>query len=213
MTRPLSAEPDDGLLTLRHAIMKLPLEYREPLVLQVLGGFSTEEIARELDAVLDRGADAPVPRAQQAARHLRGRPPAAGCRRTRGAGDELRRRPAADRRRPAGDASRELAAHLEGCPDCGAFQRRDAQLETDLRRALQEPPDHRAAASPGSSPAQWREWALAASVLLAGVCGARRSGCCVRARRWRARSWCTCRGSRRAGLRPSRRAPPASSRC
>ena len=38
--------------------MKLPLEYREPLVLQVLGGFSTEEIARELtlspSAVLTR---------------------------------------------------------------------------------------------------------------------------------------------------------------
>jgi RNA polymerase sigma-70 factor, ECF subfamily len=42
------AEPDDELLALRHAIMRLPIEYREPLVLQVLGGFSTEEIAREL---------------------------------------------------------------------------------------------------------------------------------------------------------------------
>src|ERR1700691_4567400 len=30
----LSVEPDDGLLMLRYAIMKLPLEYREPLVLQ-----------------------------------------------------------------------------------------------------------------------------------------------------------------------------------
>jgi RNA polymerase sigma-70 factor (ECF subfamily) len=28
--------------------MRLPIEYREPLLLQVLGGFSTEEIAREL---------------------------------------------------------------------------------------------------------------------------------------------------------------------
>jgi RNA polymerase sigma-70 factor, ECF subfamily len=44
----LSVEPDDGLLMLRYAIMKLPLEYREPLVLQVLGGFSTQEIASEL---------------------------------------------------------------------------------------------------------------------------------------------------------------------
>jgi RNA polymerase sigma-70 factor, ECF subfamily len=43
-----SAEPGDDLYTLRHAIMRLPIEYREPLVLQVLGGFSTEEIAREL---------------------------------------------------------------------------------------------------------------------------------------------------------------------
>ena len=38
--------------------MKLPDEYREPLVLQVLGGFSTAEIAAELEltqpAVLTR---------------------------------------------------------------------------------------------------------------------------------------------------------------
>jgi RNA polymerase sigma-70 factor, ECF subfamily len=50
--------PDGDLLTLRHAIMKLPIDYREPLLLQVLGGFSTEEIARELSlsstAVLTR---------------------------------------------------------------------------------------------------------------------------------------------------------------
>jgi len=45
---PRLAEPDGDLLTLRHAMMRLPLEYREPLVLQILGGFSTEEIAREL---------------------------------------------------------------------------------------------------------------------------------------------------------------------
>jgi len=45
---PRQAGPDDDLTTLRDAIMRLPLEYREPLVLQVLGGFSTEEISREL---------------------------------------------------------------------------------------------------------------------------------------------------------------------
>jgi RNA polymerase sigma-70 factor, ECF subfamily len=45
---PKLAEPDGELFALRHAIMRLPIEYREPLVLQVLGGFSTEEIAREL---------------------------------------------------------------------------------------------------------------------------------------------------------------------
>ena len=45
---PARAEPGGDLYTLRHAIMRLPIEYREPLVLQVLGGFSTEEIAREL---------------------------------------------------------------------------------------------------------------------------------------------------------------------
>jgi RNA polymerase sigma-70 factor (ECF subfamily) len=39
---------DGDLFTLRHAIMRLPIEYREPLLLQILAGFSTEEIAREL---------------------------------------------------------------------------------------------------------------------------------------------------------------------
>jgi RNA polymerase sigma-70 factor (ECF subfamily) len=45
---PRVAEPEGELFALRHAIMRLPIEYREPLLLQVLGGFSTEEIAREL---------------------------------------------------------------------------------------------------------------------------------------------------------------------
>ena len=44
----LAIEGDAGLLDLRRAIMQLPDEYREPLVLQVLGGFSTAEIAAEL---------------------------------------------------------------------------------------------------------------------------------------------------------------------
>lgn len=43
-----AAGADAQLLTLRYAIMRLPIEYREPLVMQVLGGFSTGEIAREL---------------------------------------------------------------------------------------------------------------------------------------------------------------------
>ena len=45
---PVSVDTEDDLFALRHGIMKLPLEYREPLVLQVLGGFSTGEIAQEL---------------------------------------------------------------------------------------------------------------------------------------------------------------------
>jgi RNA polymerase sigma-70 factor (ECF subfamily) len=43
-----ASDADGDLFTLRNAIMRLPIEYREPLLLQVLGGFSTEEIAREL---------------------------------------------------------------------------------------------------------------------------------------------------------------------
>ena len=42
------ADADGDLFTLRNAILRLPLEYREPLILQILGGFSTEEIASEL---------------------------------------------------------------------------------------------------------------------------------------------------------------------
>ena len=35
-------------IEMREALQELPLAYREPLLLQVLGGFSCEEIAREL---------------------------------------------------------------------------------------------------------------------------------------------------------------------
>ncbi len=44
----LAVDGDAGLTDLRGAILKLPDEYREPLVMQVLGGFSTTEIAQEL---------------------------------------------------------------------------------------------------------------------------------------------------------------------
>jgi RNA polymerase sigma-70 factor, ECF subfamily len=44
----LATDGDAGLEDLRRAIMQLPDEYREPLVLQVLGGLSTTEIGAEL---------------------------------------------------------------------------------------------------------------------------------------------------------------------
>jgi RNA polymerase sigma-70 factor (ECF subfamily) len=54
----LAADEQIELAEMRAAIFKLPDEYREPLVLQVLMGYSTAEIARELDlsgpAVLTR---------------------------------------------------------------------------------------------------------------------------------------------------------------
>jgi RNA polymerase sigma-70 factor (ECF subfamily) len=47
------AAPEDGeLAALRLAILKLPDDYRIPLVMQVIGGFSTQEIARELEISL-----------------------------------------------------------------------------------------------------------------------------------------------------------------
>jgi RNA polymerase sigma-70 factor (ECF subfamily) len=42
------ATETDELVGLRLAITQLPDEYRVPLVMQVLGGFTTDEIAREL---------------------------------------------------------------------------------------------------------------------------------------------------------------------
>jgi RNA polymerase sigma-70 factor, ECF subfamily len=54
----LAAADDQELTELRAAIFKLPAEYREPLVMQVLMGYSTAEIAAELElsnaAVLTR---------------------------------------------------------------------------------------------------------------------------------------------------------------
>lgn len=54
----LAAVEDQDLRDVRAALLKLPDEYREPLVLQVLMGYSTAEIASELNlsgpAVLTR---------------------------------------------------------------------------------------------------------------------------------------------------------------
>jgi RNA polymerase sigma-70 factor (ECF subfamily) len=44
----LAAADDQELVELRAAIFRLPGEYREPLVMQVLMGYSTAEIAAEL---------------------------------------------------------------------------------------------------------------------------------------------------------------------
>ena len=54
----LAAAEEQDLSEMRAALFKLPDEYREPLLLQVLMGYSTAEIARQLDlsgpAVLTR---------------------------------------------------------------------------------------------------------------------------------------------------------------
>jgi RNA polymerase sigma-70 factor, ECF subfamily len=53
-----AAEQSEEITELRRAMLRLPDEYREPLVLQVLMGYSTAEVARELElsnaAVLTR---------------------------------------------------------------------------------------------------------------------------------------------------------------
>jgi RNA polymerase sigma-70 factor (ECF subfamily) len=44
----LAAAEEQDLAEMRAALFKLPDEYREPLVMQVLMGYSTADIAREL---------------------------------------------------------------------------------------------------------------------------------------------------------------------
>lgn len=72
----LAAADQQELGELRRAILRLPHEYREPLVMQVLGGFSTREIAQELGltqgAVLTR-----LFRARDRLREVYGLPPRA----------------------------------------------------------------------------------------------------------------------------------------
>lgn len=50
----LAAEEDAGLAEMREALFRLDDEYREPLVLQVLMGYSTKEIADQMG--LNQGA-------------------------------------------------------------------------------------------------------------------------------------------------------------
>ena len=69
---------DSEIQALHGAILQLPIEYREPLIMQVLGGFSVDEIARELSlsasAVLTR-----LFRARNKLRTLYGLTPAPDC--------------------------------------------------------------------------------------------------------------------------------------
>jgi RNA polymerase sigma-70 factor, ECF subfamily len=71
-------DADPEIADLRRAMLALPDEYREPIVLQVLGGFSTGEIATELGlsvpAVLTR-----LFRARNKLRDMYGVAPAAGA--------------------------------------------------------------------------------------------------------------------------------------
>jgi RNA polymerase sigma-70 factor (ECF subfamily) len=74
----LLSRDDSDVHALRSAILQLPIEYREPLIMQVLGGFSVDEIARELSlsasAVLTR-----LFRARNKLRILYGLAPAPDC--------------------------------------------------------------------------------------------------------------------------------------
>ena len=67
-------------------------------------------------------------------------------------------------------AGRELEEHLRGCVDCREFREQMRSLNAGIRRALAEPPNFSVprAARPGTV---WREYALAASVMLAMALG------------------------------------------
>ena len=171
-----------GCDDLRRAIMQLPDEYREPLVMQVLGGLTTAEIAAELKltqpAVLTR-----LFRARNRLRvDLRARSP----RRTRNehAGHRLPPRASAIGGDPH-DLPPEVTAHLATCAAC-CRDSADETLALDgrLRAALELPLTkfRKSRAAPA------RRFALAASVVLAPLIGRRLLVLVARSRRWPAKS-------------------------
>ncbi len=67
-------------------------------------------------------------------------------------------------------AGRELEEHVRGCADCRALREEMRRLNADIRRALAEPPNLSGRAARGGAP-PWREYALAAGVVLAMAAG------------------------------------------
>ena len=67
-------------------------------------------------------------------------------------------------------AGPELEEHLRGCEDCRALRAEMQRLNADIRRALEEPPVVRVTHAPRPQHA-WREYALAAGVVLAMAAG------------------------------------------
>ena len=61
----------------------------------------------------------------------------------------------------------ELEEHLRGCAGCAAFRAEMLRVNAALRRAFEEPPDIRAAGARRAPLPHWRQWALAASVVIA----------------------------------------------
>ena len=65
-----------------------------------------------------------------------------------------------------GGAPPGLEEHLRGCPACSRFREEMRTLDANIRRALEQPPEI-ARARARVAPRVWRQWALAASVVLA----------------------------------------------
>lgn len=72
-----AADPSDGI-ALRESLRRLPVGYREPLLLQVVGGFSCAEIA----AMMELTEGAVMTRLTRARMALRGRPESRASERT-----------------------------------------------------------------------------------------------------------------------------------
>jgi hypothetical protein len=66
---------------------------------------------------------------------------------------------------PAGSTP-ELEEHVRGCAACAQLRREMRALDSDILRALQQPPGMVRSSAPRQAPA-WRRWALAASAVLA----------------------------------------------
>jgi RNA polymerase sigma-70 factor (ECF subfamily) len=84
-----AADSDGELTELRHALLRLPDAYREPLVMQVFGGFTAEEIGREL-SVSTAGVLTRLCRARRKLREIYGLTPAPDDGATAEGDDELR---------------------------------------------------------------------------------------------------------------------------
>ena len=209
----LAAAQDQDLAELRAALFKLPEEYREPLVLQVLMGFSTAEIAAELN----------LSNAAVLTRLFRGR---------KQLRDDVRRRHQFGPRRMMDCVNiderswrirttriRSCAMHRDSCRECREYTERLLRFEARLERALRvrapaQALRAHACGEHGRVAAAGWPWPPACwlSSWWRGACGSRRRG-----RAWLQTSWLIWRESRSVGAhrrtRCRRRSWPGAARC
>jgi len=127
---------DQEVLNVRRAIFALEDDYREPLVMQVLLGHSTDEIAVELG--LTRGAVLTrLFRARQKLRQMLGLP---GARRN----DPWIASNSGGRQARSGHLGPEATAHRDACPACAESLRRTLELDEKIFAALTVPAPSRA---------------------------------------------------------------------
>lgn len=64
-----------------------------------------------------------------------------------------------------------LEEHLQSCAACARFREEMRALDADIHRALQRPPEVSRSRARRQPAAVWRQWALAASIVLATLLG------------------------------------------